>query len=273
MINLNLKYQELIEILKKKIPFQPDTAIVLGSGLGDFVKNVELKKSIPTSSLPNYPTSTIPGHEGKIHFAEYSSKKLLLFQGRVHFYEGYPISQCILSSFLAYKFGCKRILITNAAGGITPSLVPGDLMLASSFNGLSVQKELVEVIETSTLEGSKNITRFPSGSFNKIIKLAAKEENIDLKEGVYWLTKGPSYETPAEIKMIKNFGGDAVGMSTVHEAVFAAYLGLETSSISCITNYAAGISGKKLNHQEVTDTANRVKDKFERLVKRIISLI
>ncbi len=270
MINLNFKYQELINQLKKEIPFSPDLAIILGSGLGDFVKNIKIIKSISTSSLQNYPPSTIQGHEGKIHFAEYSGKKLLIFQGRIHFYEGYHISECVLPAFIASKLNCKKIILTNAAGGVTSFLKPADLMLADSFNGISIKKELTDLIGIPSIEGKNNISNFPSKIFNEIIKKAALEEKIDLKEGTYWYTKGPSYETPAEIKMIRKFGGDAVGMSTVHEAILAGYLGLETSAITCITNYAAGISGEKLNHVEVTETANRVKDKFERLVKRII---
>ncbi|MCL5028395.1 MAG: purine-nucleoside phosphorylase [Bacteroidetes bacterium] len=273
MINLHFKYHKLIDQLKIEIPFQPDLAIILGSGLGDFVNKINVLKSIPTSTLKNYPPSTIQGHEGKIHFAEYSNKKLLIFQGRIHFYEGYNISECILPSYIAYKLNCKKIILTNAAGGINPLLKPGDLMLIESVNGISIKKELTDLIGISSIEGKNNILNFPSESLNDVIKQAALNEKINLKEGVYWYTKGPSYETPAEIKMIKKFGGDAVGMSTVHEAIFAAYLGLETSSISCITNFAAGISGNKLNHEEVTETANKVKDKFERLIKKIISFI
>ncbi len=273
MIDLNFKYKELIEQLKSEISEEPYLAIVLGSGLGDFVKNLKLIKSFSTSSLPGYPPSTIQSHEGKIHFAESAGKKLLIFQGRIHFYEGYLLSQCILPVFISYKLGCRKILLTNAAGGINPMFEPGDLMLASSFNGISIKKELTELIGLASETGKKNFYNFPSLSFNEIIKKTSLEEKINLREGIYWYTKGPSYETPAEIMMMRKFGGDAIGMSTVHEAVFAGYLGMEASSISCITNYAAGISGRKLDHQEVTETANRVKDKFERLVKGIISII
>ncbi len=273
MIDLNFKYKDLLLLISKDKPFEPELSLILGSGLGDFAKSVTLRKTISTSELPGYPPSTIPGHEGKIHFAEFAGKKLLLFQGRIHFYEGYPISECILPVFISYKLDCKKMLLTNAAGGINSNFSPGDLMLAVSFNGINIKKELTELIGISSLKGILNFFNFPSNSFNNLIRYAALEEKIILKEGVYWYTKGPSYETPAEIKMIKTFGGDAVGMSTVHEAVFSAYLGMETSSITCITNYAAGITNKKLNHTEVTETANMAKEKFERLVKRIITNI
>jgi|YelNatPaOPRAMG01_1025707.scaffolds.fasta_scaffold00440_37 purine-nucleoside phosphorylase len=273
MINLNLKYQNLINELNSLFHFSPDMALILGSGLGDFTKKVTIIKSINTSNLPGYPISTITGHEGKIHHAKFHDKNLLIFQGRIHPYEGYHISECILPIFISKKLNSKYVLLTNAAGGINPLFKPGDLMLIDSFNSISIKKELTELIGISSLEGKNNFLKFPSSSFNESIKNAAIEEKINLKEGNYWYTKGPSYETPAEIKMIAKFGGDAVGMSTVHEAVYSSYLGMKTASVSCITNYAAGISETKLNHAEVTETANKVKEKFERLVKRIISIL
>lgn len=273
MIDLNFKYEQLLEYIGSLTPFKPETALILGSGLGQFAEKVNLLKSISTNELPGYPPSTIVGHVGKIHFAEYEKKKLLIFQGRIHFYEGYKIYECILPVLIAHKLGCKKIFITNAAGGINYSFIPGDLMLAKSFNGISIKKELTNLIGISSETGLNNFRDFPSESFNKIIKTAALEEKINLKEGVYWYTKGPSYETPAEIKMMRKLGADAVGMSTVHEAVFAAYLGMNTASVTCITNYAAGISNERLSHLDVTATADLVTEKFERLVKRILKLL
>lgn len=272
-IDLKFKYQDLIKYFKNETPFEPFVAIVLGSGLGGFAQSVKILKSFSTFSLPGYPPSTIKGHEGKIHFAEYENKKLLLFQGRIHFYEGYKISECILPVFIANLLKCKYLLLTNAAGGINSNLVPGDLMVNLSLNGISIKKEVAGLIGLSSVNGKNNFKNFPSVQFNKTIKLAANKEKIELKEGTYWFTKGPSYETPAEVKMIAHLGGDAVGMSTAHEAILGAYLGLETASISCITNFAAGITGQKLSHEEVTTTASLVEKKFEKLVKKTISLL
>lgn len=271
MLDLNFKYKELLNFLKDNSPFQPDLAIILGSGLGNFAKSVNKRKSFLTSELPGYPPSTIEGHAGKIHFTEYRGKKILLFEGRIHFYEGYKIYECILPVFISYKTGCKKILLTNAAGSVNLNFIPGDLMLINSFNGINIKKELTNLIGLAGLEEKNRILDFPSSSLNKKIKDAALKEGIELKEGVYWYSKGPVYETPAEIKMIRLSGGDAAGMSTIQEAVFSSYLGMETSAISCITNYGSGISKKKLSHNDVTHTANLVEEKFERLVKQIIN--
>lgn len=273
MIDLNFKYRDLIKKLRDDAPFEPETALVLGSGLGEFTNSVEIKKTVSTGELPGYPPSTIAGHEGKIHFCTYAEKKLLVFQGRIHYYEGYHISECMLPVFISHKLGCKRIFITNAAGGINPDFNPGDLMLTLSFNSLFIKKELTQLLGITSEKGKGNFINLPSADFNLKIKEAAKQENIELREGVYFYTKGPSYETPAEIRMMGKSGADAVGMSTAHEAIFAAYLGLETSCVSLITNFAAGISAGKLSHQEVTETAALAKDKFERLVKRMIGLL
>jgi purine-nucleoside phosphorylase len=273
MIDLNFKYKNLIDKIRGQSPFVPELTIILGSGLGNFAERVKVEKTISTSRLPDYPKSTIQGHEGKIHFAEFAGKRLLLFQGRIHLYEGYSIYQCILPVFISHKLDCTKIILTNAAGGIHPSFKPGDLMLTTSFNGIMLKKELTNLIGISSEQGQKNFFNMPSAELSTKIRDAAKAEKVDLKEGVYWCTKGPSYETPAEIKYISRFGGDAVGMSTVHEAVYAGYLGIETASISCITNYAAGLTSNKLSHYEVTETANLVQHKFESLIKKIIEII
>jgi len=273
MVDLNLKYKALIEFLKSQAPFDPEISIILGSGLGDFAGQLQIHKSISTSDIPGYPASTVVGHKGKIHFAEYESKKLILFQGRVHYYEGYNINECIIPVFISHKLGAKNLLLTNAAGGINKNFSPGDLMLATSLNGILIKKELTELIGLTNLAGKDNFINLPDPKFNNVIKTAAKSENINLKQGVYWFTKGPTYETPAEIRFFAKYGADAVGMSTVHEAVYSSYLGMKTAAISCITNFASGISDQKLSHSEVTETADRVKNTFARLVKAIINKI
>lgn len=273
MINLNNKYQSLVSTVKDLAPFTPDIVLILGSGLGEFAESVDTIKTISTASLPGYPPSTVVGHEGKIHFSLYKDKKLMLFQGRIHFYEGYKISECVLPVFLAHKLGCKKIILTNAAGGINPNFRPGDLMLNVSFNSVNIKNELSQLIGTIPMEAKDRTLSFPSPYLNDCIRKAALEEKVYLREGVYYYAKGPSYETPAEIKMMGIFGADAVGMSTVHEAIYASYLGMDVAAITCVTNFAAGISPVKLSHNDVTETANRVKHTFESLIKKVITLV
>jgi len=273
MININSKYRDVIEAIKDEIPFEPEICIILGSGLGDFANKVETIKSISTSSLPSYPLSTVEGHNGNLHFSKYANKKLFIVQGRIHFYEGYRISDCVLPVHLAAKLNCKKILLTNAAGGVNPNFTPGDLMLIRSFVALNIKKEITNLIGLSSFELRNSMIDFPSEELNNLIIKAALEEKIILREGTYWFTKGPSYETPAEIRMIAKYGGDAVGMSTVHEAFYAQYMKLKVAAISCITNYAAGLSPNKLSHQEVMETAEKVKIKFEKLIKKSIELM
>ncbi|MDY0083435.1 MAG: purine-nucleoside phosphorylase [Ignavibacteriaceae bacterium] len=273
MINLNSKYKTLTDYLKSEAPFEPELSIILGSGLGDFAEQLQIHKSISTSDIPGYPESTVVGHKGKIHFAEYENKKLILFQGRVHFYEGYDINECVIPVFISHKLGADKLLLTNAAGGINKNFSPGDLMLITSFNGILIKKELTDLIGLTNPTVKNNFLDLPCSEMNKVIKESAKAEGINLKEGVYFFTKGPSYETPAEINFIEQFGSDAVGMSTVHEAVYASYLEMKVSAISCITNFAAGISDQKLSHSEVTETADRVKDTFARLVKAVVKSV
>jgi purine-nucleoside phosphorylase len=270
MVNLSFKYKTLLEFLNKQAPFIPEISIILGSGLGDFAEEIQIHKSISTSDIPDYPVSTVIGHKGKIHFAEYINRKVILFQGRIHFYEGYNINECILPVLISQKLGAEYLLLTNAAGGINKNFIPGDLMLSTSFNGLLIKKELTNLIGLTNYAAKNNFLNLPNKDFNNLIKSAAEAENINLKGGVYFYTKGPTYETPAEIRFFEKFEADAVGMSTVHEAVYSSFLGMKTAAISCITNFAAGISDQKLSHSEVTEVANRVKNTFSNLVLGII---
>ncbi len=273
MIDLDFKYKNLLNYLRHEIPFKPELALILGSGLGDFADNIKVITTIATTDIPDYPASTVVGHKGYLHFAELHNKKLLIFQGRIHLYEGYSIEKCILPSFITYKLGCKKLLLTNAAGGVNKNFKPGDLMLVTGFLSHNIKKELSTLFNVPTIKQRKNILNLPANCFNEIIKTASLEEKIFIKEGTYWFGKGPSYETPAEIRMQSKFGADAVGMSTVHEAIYAAFFGVEVAAISLITNYAAGLSPEKLSHKDVVETAEKVKVDFERLVKKIIELI
>lgn len=270
MIDLNFKYKNAIEYLKKEAPFTPEIAIVLGSGLGNFADSTENFKTISTSEIPGFPTGSVVGHKGLIHFSKIKNKKILMFQGRLHFYEGYDLSDCVLPVLLSKKVGCNKILFTNAAGGVNKNFVPGDLMLVDSFNSINIKKELTGLIGVSSVETKNKFINCPSQKMNDAIKETARENKVLLHTGTYWYSNGPNYETPAEIRMIARFGGNAAGMSTVHEAVFASSLSMQTAIISCITNMASGISANKLTHDEVTQTAKEASDKFTFLLKKAV---
>lgn len=272
MIDLEFKYKNLLDYLDSEIPFKPEISLILGSGLGEFAENINVVKSIPTTEIPDYPLSTVEGHKGFLHFAELHGKKILVFQGRIHIYEGYSIDKCILPAFIAHKLGSKKLLVTNAAGGVNLDYKPGDLMLVTGFFSQNIKMELSSLFSVPSLEQREFINNLPNKVFNEIIKEASLQEKVFIKEGTYWFNKGPTYETPAEVKMQGIFGADSVGMSTVHEAIFAAYHGIDVSSISLITNHAAGISPEKLSHKDVMEAANLAKEKFERLVKKIVQL-
>ncbi len=271
MIDLEFKYKSLLDFIKNNSPFTPKISVVLGSGLGDFVSSVKLTKSISTTDIPQYPASTVIGHSGKIHFAEIENQKVLLFQGRIHFYEGYSIDECILPVLISKQLGCKYLLLTNAAGGINKSFKPGNLMLISSVIGVNIKHELTQLLGLASIEKKNNFLDFPTKKFNETIRKSANQIGLKLKEGVYWYNKGPVYETPAEIRMAQKLGADSVGMSTIPEAVFANIAGLNVSAISCITNYAAGISSSKLDHSDVTETASKAANDFAKLVAKTIA--
>jgi purine-nucleoside phosphorylase len=272
MFNFNAKYKELIDYISAEVPFKPDISLILGSGLGNFAQRINIVKELSFEEIPGYPSSTVEGHAGMIYFAEYSDKKIILFKGRLHFYEGTSLSECLLPVFITYRLGCRKMLVTNAAGGSNPDYHPGDLMLAESVNGMMIKKELTELLGVASVDAKNYIVNFPSPELNEIIEKAASIEGVELRKGVYWFNKGPSYETPAEVRMAFYAGCDAVGMSTAHEALYAASLGIQTSVISCITNYGSGVTKNKLDHQEVIKTGNLISTRFEALVKKIIEL-
>ncbi len=251
----------------KAAPYKVDIAVILGSGLGDFARVLNPDFSIAVTDLADYPASTVSGHSGMIHFVNFEGLKILLFQGRVHFYEGYSINQCVLPVELSAQCGAREIVITNAAGGINVNYAPGDIMLASGYNAFHIKKDLAPIVGAGTFENRSNLTSLSEFYIYKAVKEAAKISGIQLKEGVYFFSKGPSYETPSEIRYMRNFGGDAVGMSSVHEAIYAIHRGMKPVLISCITNLASGILNQKLDHSEVIETAYFAKTKFEMLLK------
>lgn len=267
------KIIEASNFIKSRIGEIPETAIILGSGLGSLAGDVKNEIYISYKEIPYFPTSTVVGHEGRFVYGDLDGKKVIMMQGRFHFYEGYDMNKVTMPVLVLKQLGLKNIIVTNAAGGVNKSFKPGDLMIINDH---------INFAGTNPLIG-KNIEefgpRFPDMSsaynkeFIKIAKSAAQKNNINIVNGVYVMFTGPSYETPAEIRMARTLGGDAVGMSTVPEVIIANYCGLKVLGISCITNMAAGILDQPLNHLEVIETSNKVGNEFKILVKSIISMI
>jgi len=266
-------YQKLmtcLESVRKKTDFKPEIALVLGSGLGDFAERIQIEQIIKYTDIEGFPVSTVEGHKGCFVFGYVEKTSVVIMQGRVHYYEGYPMSDVVLPIRLMGLLGAKKLLLTNAAGGANPSFHPGDFMLITDHITTGVPSPLI----------GPNIdelgTRFPDMSevyslrLQHVIRKCAAECGIKLQEGVYVQFTGPNYETPAEIRLAQRWGGDAVGMSTACEAMAARHMGMEVSGISCITNMAAGISKEALNHEEVQETADRVAIYFRKLVEKVV---
>ncbi|WP_102400842.1 purine-nucleoside phosphorylase [Haloimpatiens massiliensis] len=264
------KLMESVEYVKSKINDEPEIGIILGSGLGDIAEEVEDKITIKYSEVPNMPASTVKGHAGQFVFGSLNGKKVIMMQGRFHYYEGNPMSLLSLPVYIMKYLGVKNLIVTNAAGGVNTSFNPGDLMIITDHINFAGNNPLIG-------KNQEDIgPRFPdmSEAYNKGLRNLAKETaenlNIDVKEGVYVMMTGPTYETPAEIRMTRLLGGDAVGMSTVPEVIAANHCGMKVLGISCITNMAAGILDQPLNHAEVIETSNKVKSSFINLVKEIM---
>lgn len=256
--------------IKDKVTIKPDIALVLGSGLGDFASQIENAEEIPYDTIEGFPVSTVVGHAGKFVIGNIGDKKVIAMQGRVHHYEGYSMDKVVMPIRIMKLLGAETLILTNAAGGINKDFNPGTLMMITDH---------ISSFVTSPLIGP-NIeelgTRFPdmSNVYDKdlcdILKSVAASENIDLKQGVYLQTSGPNYETPAEINMFRILGADAVGMSTVCEAMTAKHMGMKVAGVSCITNMAAGLNKTPLNHKEVAEVANKISEEFTRLIKNFI---
>lgn len=269
---MNTQVNEALDHIKQYSKLQPKAGLILGSGLGDFADTLQDKVKIPTAEIPHYPASTVEGHEGFLVFGKHAGIPLIAVQGRTHFYEGYPPQKVTFVIRIMQALGISILLVTNAAGAINPLFKPGDLMLIT---------DQVNFLFSNPLTGANEFggPRFPDMSdayareFYSSIESIALQKGIDLKRGVLWVSSGPSYETAAEIRMIRKLGGDAGSMSTVPEVIVANQAGIKVIGISCLTNYATGISPTPLSHQEVTQTAEKVKEKFILLVSGIIEEI
>ncbi len=264
------KLDKTVAYLKSKIDYVPEIAIILGSGLGKLADFIEDAKVIPYEEIPNFPETTVVGHEGKLIFGTIKNRKVVAMKGRFHYYEGNEMDTVVYPIRVFKHLGIENLIVTNAAGGVNISYKPGDLMLITDH---------ISLFCDNPLRGG-NIDelgpRFPdmSVAYDRNLRALASETaeklGIDLKSGIYSYCKGPSYESPAEIKALRNMGADAVGMSTVPETITARHMAMRVLGISCITNMAAGILDQPLNHAEVMETGKQVEKKFSELVSGII---
>jgi len=271
MCEISEKLEKAKEYICKRAGINPAVGIVLGSGLGNFAERAEIISEIPYEDIPCFPRSTVEGHKGRFVFGKIGNTPVVIMQGRVHYYEGYPMEDVIMPARIMGLLGIKTLLLTNAAGGVNKGFSAGDLMLIKDHISCFVPNPLI----------GKNLselgTRFPDMSevydreLSGRIKACAESLGTELKEGVYCQLTGPSYETPAEIKMLSVLGADAVGMSTAVEAIAARHMGVRVCGISLITNMAAGISEVPLSHEEVKEAADKAEVKFGALVERFIA--
>ena len=248
----------------------PELALILGSGLGGLADAAEGAVGVPTSEVPGYPRSTVTGHAGRLVFGRLAGRPVLFIQGRVHLYEGHPPRTLGFPVRLAHALGARRLLLTNAAGGLHPEWPPGTLMLITDHLALANASPLAGPVE----EGEDRFTDMSAPYDPDWIALAervAVNRNLMVRRGVYVWTAGPSYETPAEIAFFRRIGGDAVGMSTAPEAIQAVALGMKVLGISTITNLAAGLHGTPLNHEEVLDVGRRVRQHLTAWVRDLVA--
>jgi purine-nucleoside phosphorylase len=269
-IEQNIK--ESLDLIRSKCTISPNIGLVLGSGLGDFAESLSDKVTIPTSMIPHYPVSTVSGHQGNLVFGYINKIPLLVIQGRTHYYEGYHISEVSYVVRLMANLGISLLFVTNAAGGVNRYFRPGDLMLIRDHINFLFRNPLIGEVIGSESRWTDMFNAYDN-EYSDIIEKIALDLNTPLKNGILFSSTGPTYETKAEIDMAHKFGADAVSMSTVPEVLVARANNIRTVGISCITNMATGLSNSKLSHEEVTDIANQVKLKFQKLLYKSIEVL
>ncbi len=261
------------ESVRAKIDFRPKVALVLGSGLGNYAETIQIEAVLDYDEIEDFPVSTIPGHQGRFVFGYVGEVPVVIMQGRVHYYEGYPIQDVVLPARLMKLMGAEVLFLTNAAGGVNYDFQAGDLMLITDHISSFVPSPLIG--ENMDQLG----TRFPDMSdiydkeLQEIILKKAEALNIPLKQGVYMQLTGPAYESPAEVRMCRILGADAVGMSTACEAVAANHMQMKICGISCISNLACGMTDQPLSHKEVQEAADKAAPLFQKLVTEVIAEI
>lgn len=268
MNGIEKRLMDSYESIRTKIPFKPQTALVLGSGLGGYAESgdIRIEGVLDYQDIEGFPQSTVEGHKGRFVFGYVGEVPVVCMQGRVHYYEGYSMNEVVLPIRLMRLMGAKNLFLTNAAGGINTSYAPGDLMLIQDHISSLVPSPLIGPNLEKLGPRFCDMTDTYDAEYRTLLKKTAEKIGVSLQEGVYIQFSGPQYETPAEIRMARALGADAAGMSTACEAVAAHHAGMRVCGISCISNMAAGVTGEKLSHEEVQETADRTADLFRKLV-------
>ena len=264
------RLQRCLKSIEAKIPFRPRLALVLGSGLGDYAERIEIEASIDYREITDFPVSTVSGHKGRFVFGHIVSVPVVIMQGRVHFYEGYSIEDVVLPERLMHLMGAEILFLTNACGSANPAYQAGDFMLITDHILYSVPNPLIGANIEELGVRFPDMSEVYDPALRKEILAVAKEQGLSLREGVYMQFSGPSFETPAEVKMAHILGADAVGMSTACEAVAGRHSGMRICGISCISNLGAGLSEEPLSDEDVKVVANRVAPLFKKLVTEVI---
>src|ERR1700744_3533308 len=278
-LDLHTRVTQALTHIFPKTDLQPTLGIILGSGLGGFASQVENAVVIPYSEIPNFPRSTVEGHEGKLVIGTIGGVPVAVMQGRVHAYEGYAMAEVTFPMRVLGLLGCKALIVTNAAGGINKSYAQGGLVCISDHINLTGQNAAIGPNDARFAIRPGAGLRFfdmPTASPPRLRQLAAAEaakQNIPLPEGVYLAVLGPSYETPAEIRAFRTLGADLVGMSTVHEVIIARHMGIEVLGISLVTNMPAGVTGEVIQHEDVMEIGRRVEAQFTALLLALIPQI
>ncbi len=264
------KLMHCYNCVREKIDFVPKVAIVLGSGLGDYANKIKVVSELSYDMIDGFPVSTVPGHAGKFIFGYVGDVPVVCMKGRVHYYEGYPIADVVLPIRLMKLLGAEILFLTNAAGGVNTDFRPGDLMMITDHIACFAPNPLLGPNVEELGKRFPDMSNVYDDDLQEIIREKAKEFNIHIQEGVYTYLTGPSYESPADIRMLRVLGTDAVGMSTVPEAIAANHMGMKICGISCVTNMATGILKQPLNHEEVQETADKASGNFQKLVTEVV---
>lgn len=270
---MNLEYEKLrkcYESVRRKTDFLPKVAIVLGSGLGGYGESIQVENVLEYREIEGFPVSTVPGHQGRFLFGYVKKTPVVVMQGRVHYYEGYSMPDVVLPIRLMKLLGAEILFLTNAAGGLNFSFQPGDFMMITDQIASFVPSPLIGPNFDELGPRFCDMSEIYDRDLQQIIRNAADDLGIALREGVYVQLTGPNYETPHEVKMCRLLGGDAVGMSTACEAIAANHMGMKICGISCISNMGCGMQEKPLSHAEVQETADRIGPLFEKLITECI---